>query len=111
MPAIVPGRQQVQCLVVFVWFTVTRRGSSFSRCCEPDSTNLVAKKQLFYYAHGFCGSEVQKGHSKDGSSLFHDVWDVDWEGSKSGVSRWLGLESSEASFTHRGCLALAGPEG
>lgn len=69
--------------------TVTRRGRSFSHCCVPDSTNLVEKKQMFYYAHGFCGSEVQKGHSKDGSSLFHDVWDIDWEGSKSGVSHTM----------------------
>ena len=28
---------------------------------------------IICYAHGFCGSEIQTGHSEDGLSLFHDV--------------------------------------
>lgn len=53
---------------------VTWDGCSFYHCRVTNSTDFVAKQnQPFYYAHGFSGSGIQKGHNKDGSSLLHDV--------------------------------------
>lgn len=78
------GGVPVVAVIILTWY-----GCSFYRYCV-NSTDLVAKqKQPFYYAHGFSGSRIQKGHNKDGLSLFHDVWDDNWESLKSGVSQWL----------------------
>lgn len=87
---------------------VTQYDCFLYHCYITNSANLVAKKQLFYCAHGVCGSDIQKGHSRDGLSLFLDIWNIDWEGSKSGVFWWLGLESSEGSFTHILVTGLGG---
>lgn len=75
--------------------TVTQCDCSFDHC----STHLVAGNPTILLRSWILGVRIQKGHSKHGSSLLHAVWHIDWEGSESGVSQWLGLESSEGSFT------------
>ena len=55
--AIVPGTEQVQCLVLFLWLQCD---CYHYQCCITNSTNLVAKKQPFCYAHGFYGSGIRK---------------------------------------------------
>lgn len=42
-------------------------------------TKLSSRKQPFYYECGFYGSGFQKGHKREGSFLFHDVWDLCWK--------------------------------
>ena len=32
-----------------------------------------------YYAHRFCGSGIQTGHSRDGSFLLQEVWGLSWK--------------------------------
>lgn len=45
-------------------------------------------------------SGTQTGHSREGSSLFRDVWDSPREGTTSETSRWLRASPSGGSFTH-----------
>lgn len=55
-------------------------------------------KQPFYYVHGFCGSGIWTGHSRDSLSLSYNVWGLIWEDSKAGSDSagevWSHLDTS-----------------
>lgn len=43
--------------------------------CMPNHLQLSGvKQQLFYFAQGFCGSGIQKGHYRGGLCLLREVW-------------------------------------
>lgn len=60
--------------------------------CNKVPQNLATFYKLFNYVHRFCGSGIQKGHSKNGLYLVHDVWGLSCENSKAGVIHQLGAE-------------------
>lgn len=80
---------------VVAMIVVTQCDCSFDHC----STNLVAGNPTILLCSWILGVRIQKGHSMHGSSLFHAVWDIDWESSELAVSQWLGLKSSKGFFT------------
>ena len=50
----------------------------------------VALNNDFYYAHGFCGSGIRRGHSGENLSLIHTVWGFCREDSKAGDGSMAG---------------------
>lgn len=88
-------RSRVQQITMFQLFLL----------CNKLPQSLSGLKQSFYYAYGFCGSGIWAGHSRNGSSLLWDVWDLKWEGPKLVVSRQLEASSLMCLVPGLGWLA------